>query len=393
MISMVTGFIWESHPSLTDAKNYLEAIADAGRFRIDAFDRQKHLAYTFLCKFRAGTSFFHGSKLDFTNNGAVQILRGSFFTTWLEYAQFLLWTTFSAANNTDDPHNAVVLEYQAPNNVDFFYVNSRLFMNQLLTNTKGRHNVADNANYADNVFPANRNYGVHSKIFCKSTANYGVAGMGGVIQGVSATNMDMAGVLSPLLGNNTRQQDFLQLCTAVGGQRERSLRAGFDAAWKAQLNTLDRRVLAEFEEIYWNDRQNPTNQHTLPNLPPLAALNRQDEYRNYLAALLNSDQPGHQYCFDYRTYGPLLTTNDERGVPVNSSPLPCLTALCRSRAELHQMSDNLLDCLRDNCTTGIKQTLYTRVRRLVTDSSARALTTNEIDVLRETAFRLRVQLM
>jgi hypothetical protein len=107
--------------------------------------------------------------------------------------------------------------------------------------------------------------------------------------------------------------------------------------------------------------------------------------------LLQCTQPGYQYCFDYRTYGPVAFTTTEKGRPEFSSAHACATAFCRTRDELNKQTDNILARLQQECEKGIKtkKLIYEKVRPLIDASSKRALTADEIDSLRSGATQLR----
>ncbi len=371
-------FNYFDYPSEAEVRNYLKAIADAGRIRIEAFQRDERLSYTFLCRFRAGTTFFHGTLQDFTNGGLVQIYRGAFYTTWIEYANFLLWVTLRGqTTNPTDPRLAVVLEYQPPAG-EFLYVNSRDFTGNMLTSAQGHHGVAANGGHPDTEFPGSRNYAAHAKIFCNSVANYGVPNLEGVIQVVTVDSTSLHTTFAPIVATT----GLGPFCTRVGGTRGTNLQQGF-ASVAGPVNINDRRILTEFEEVYWNARPNPTGQRPLPNLPPLPnAINRDQQYEDRLVALLQTDYPGTQYTFDYRTYGALAPVRNEHGLLTMASPRACLTALCRSRADLNTMCDNMLEYLRKRFANTSSQGAYANLRQLVAASSNGPLTPTQISTVR-----------
>jgi hypothetical protein len=149
------------------------------------------------------------------------------------------------------------------------------------------------------------------------------------------------------------------------------------------VNIHDQRILTEFEEVYWNARPNPAGQRVLPNLPlHPAPINRLQEYEDRLVALLQTDYPGTQYTFDYRTYGALAPVRNEHGLLTMASPRACLTALCRSRADLNTMCDNMLEYLRNRFANTNSQGAYANLRQLVDASSLGPLTSNQVSTVR-----------
>ncbi|MFY0579489.1 hypothetical protein ACN28S_39215 [Cystobacter fuscus] len=245
---------------------------------------------------------------------------------------------------------------------------------------------------------------------------------------MGVNTMEMQGLLDPLLGRGVlaadnlgqRQRNFRDLCAEIGGSRGTDLQVNFAGATPHTLGNVSPTPIAEFEELYWNNRPVPGVTHRLygeaddtpppqpvapvrlrrtnssPGLSsaPLARANRTEpdrlaEFRASLVALLRTDHPGHQYCFDYLTYGPLLTTNDENGNPNPISARACLTPLRRTRADLHSLSDTLLTRLEKECGSGTKKYYFTNLKRLVVQSSAGPLSPQDIDSLRTCARSLR----
>lgn len=412
-------------PLLNDVKDYLDAIAEAGRFRIDVSGRPRRQAFSFLCQFRAGTRMYHGTPSNFSDLGRNTVLRGGFYTTWREYAELLLWKGLLEPTCQTRPEDAVIFDFPAPAG-DFLFVNSRLYTGYVIGDARQSHNVVLTTTYADDQFSRARNFAQHAKIFCNSVANYGVAGLQGVIQGVSANAMDVQGLLDPLLKQGPlapetlgqRQRHFNDLCQAIGGTRGPALAQQYAVAVPHTLNAVSPDAIAEFEELYWNSRPTPSRTHRLhgdaedgpvrvapvrrnssPNLlakpssgTTRGPVNRLERFRAQLVELLRTDYLGHQYCFDYRTYGPLLTTRDPQGLPSPVTARSCLTPLRRSKAELDALCTSLFDRLRAECGNGIKAALYDLVRGLVDRSSQGALSAQDIETLRDGARRLRALL-
>lgn len=416
----------DAFPLLADLKNYLSAVEDAGHFRVDAAGHGVPLAYTFLCTYRPGTTLYHGTPNDFTNLGRVRVLRGGFYTSSLAYARFLLWKTLSAPQNQDNPRNAVILEYGAPAG-SVLFVNNRLYTGQMIASAGGTHGVVNAGTYPNGDFSAAQNFAQHAKIFCNSAVNYGVANLVGAIQGIGATDLEVGGMLEPFLvvGPLTpdnlaqRQRNFRALCAAIGGLRGVAIEQNWARA-VPHLVVTNRATLAQFDELYWNDRPNPARRQLLytapagappgralrrtgssPDLrgpplggaaPPAPNIDRLAEYGASFLALVRGDTPGYQYCFDYRTYGPMITTPDAYGNPSPVTVRACLTPLRRPRLELNALADTILDRLNAHCQQGIKKNLYVSFRNRVDQSSHRALTHVEIDDLRRYARLLNAQL-
>lgn len=431
LVGRISGYFGQPprFPLLADIKRYLTAIANAGRFFIDAPGQVPQLGYTFVCQFRPGTRLFHGTTTDFTDLDRRRVFRGAFYTSWLAYARFLLWKTLSAAGNQDAPASAVILEYDAPAG-DLLFVNSRLYTGQLIADARDRHGIADAHTYLDNQFSQARNFAQHAKIFCNSAVNYGVTTLVGAIQGIGATDLEVGGMLEPFLAAGPRpatdlpqrQRNFRLLCQDIGGPRGAALQVSWSRA-VPHLIATNQATLAQFEELYWNDRPLPRRHRALhiapevaPRRPPLrrtgshpdlrvaaplaaagraGPLDRLAEYRSALLELARGDHPGHQYCFDYRTYGPLVTTADGHGNPNPISARSCLTALYRTRQQLGAQCDTILDRLHDDhCrNNGYRRGLYVALRALVDQSSLRALTGPEIEDVRRAARLLDAQLV
>ncbi len=414
----------EERPCLAYVKDYLAAISDAGVFRVDV-EQAAIEPYSFLCTFRPGTKLYHFSPQDFTGIYDTKIHRGSFYTTSFEYANFLGWTELSVPGNLSDPTRAVILEYAPPKD-RFLFVNSRVYTGTLLTDAKA-HGVEDAKSYPDNEFSQKRNYAVHAKIFCNSLTNYGVNDLAGVIQGTHVTKSKLASMLDRLLAQGLRdpgcwkqrEANFNILCKAIRGVRADTLRKEWACAFpKEALGDLDQRCLAQHEELYWNVHyilprkkhcfftpdmirlQRINYRRNMANLSLLRpstksakmtrlAINRLEAYQGALVALCRENHSGCQYCFDYRTYGPIITTEKMLGIPHPSTAKACLTALKLPLEELRTVADSLIAALGRMCESSDYSGPFTHFKLLIQESSNRCLSVEDIKTLRSLAAKLR----